>query len=65
MFQGERGADGEVGLPVTIDFNKGKVDYFGCGSFSPHIIMFFHCRDLTEMPVNPDLQDYLESLETT
>lgn len=64
LFQGERGADGEVGLPVTIDFNKERVNCFGCAYFSPHIIVFFHCRDLMEIPVNPDLQDYLESLET-
>lgn len=43
LFQGERGADGEVGLPVTMDCNKEKVICFECGAFSPpHTIVLFH-----------------------
>lgn len=46
LFQGERGADGEVGLPVTMDCNKEKVDCFEFGAFSPltQLCCFIHLQ---------------------
>lgn len=68
LFQGERGADGEDGPPVTTTFNKdlkwcpALIAFYFEAKMCLHVGFVF-IRDLKEMQVNLALLDYLEFLE--